>query len=1087
MAPDKQRIQRYLKAFDFTALFIEELGWDYLREPPLYITLDGQHTYTLRPLVEKRGVKVYVCDPNSQGKIPDDPTLRKIEREVTRHAYEHILIYVDAAKDNQVWQWVKREPGKPLAPHYNRLHKHQSGELLAQKLQAVAFEISEEERLNTLAVSGRVREAFDVERVTRKFYDRFKIEHAAFLKLIQGITSQADREWYASLMLNRLMFVYFIQRQGFLDTKRPGALDGDPNYLSNRLRMMQEQHGKDTFHSFYRYFLLRLFHDGLSKPQHSSELEKLLGKIPYLNGGLFDVHILERDNPDIRIPDEAFEKLFDFFDDFDWHLDNRPLHNDKEINPDVLGYIFEKYINQKQMGAYYTKEDITEYISKNTIIPFIFEAAEQKCLIAFNADGPVWSLLRDHPDRYIYDAVKKGCERPLPPEIEVGLQDISRRTEWNKPASSDYALPTEIWREVVARRTRYDETRTKLAACEMTSINDLITYNLDIRQFAQDVIAYCEGTDLLRAFYDSIEKVTVLDPTCGSGAFLFAALTILESLYEACLDRMQIMVEERDRLDAAIKPELRQNRPSINRFREILKQVEQHPSRRYFIFKSIIVNNLYGVDIMEEATEICKLRLFLKLVSQVEKFDDIEPLPDIDFNIRAGNTLVGFATYAEAERAIMSKLDFDNAMARIEQMAQEVERAFHNFRFMQTAINVDPELMAEMKQQVRSQLSALNNELDRYLAGEYGIDRSNIPNKAEYEKRFKQWQQSHQPFHWFVEFYGIMKNGGFDVIIGNPPYVEYSKVKKEYEVKDYKTISCNNLYTYVMERSLRLQAQKGRLGMIVPVSMLCTERMVPLQKLALYKGESWVSSFDMRPSQLFTGVSQRLSIHLHTIDVVSGSIHLGGYRRWHEEERPELLRLMSYINVPNDRIEPGYFPKIATSMEASIEAKLCGQKIADFEASANEHPIYVHRIIRYFVKAIDFIPYFWNETEGQKKSEDYKPFFFRTDLMYAIAAILNSSLFYWFWRAYSDGFHCGYRDVRAFRLGTFEESEELPVLNALGKKLMTELQKSTTRKTIISKATGRVEYDEFSPRACLKLINEIDRLLARACYELLVN
>ncbi|HYT36789.1 MAG TPA: hypothetical protein VEL49_06360, partial [Ktedonobacteraceae bacterium] len=233
MAPDKQRIQRYLKACDFKALFIEELGWDYLKEPSLHITLDGQHTYTLRPLVEKRGVKVYICDPNSQGKIPDDPTLRKIEREVTRHAYEHILIYVDTTKENQVWQWVKREPGKPLAPRYNRLHKNQSGELLAQKLQALAFAISEEERLNTLTVSGRVREAFDVERVTRKFYDRFKIEHAAFLKLIQGITSQADREWYASLMLNRLMFVYFIQRQGFLNTKRPGALDGDPNYLSN--------------------------------------------------------------------------------------------------------------------------------------------------------------------------------------------------------------------------------------------------------------------------------------------------------------------------------------------------------------------------------------------------------------------------------------------------------------------------------------------------------------------------------------------------------------------------------------------------------------------------------------------------------------------------------------------------------------------------------------------------------------------------------------------------------------------------------------------------------------------------------------
>ena len=85
--------------------------------------------------------------------------------------------------------------------------------------------------------------------------------------------------------------------------------------------------------------------------------------MPYLNGGLFDVHELERANPEIEIPDEAFERLFDFFDAYQWHLDDRPLRADNEVNPDVLGYIFEKYVNQKQMGAYYTKEDITDYIT----------------------------------------------------------------------------------------------------------------------------------------------------------------------------------------------------------------------------------------------------------------------------------------------------------------------------------------------------------------------------------------------------------------------------------------------------------------------------------------------------------------------------------------------------------------------------------------------------------------------------------------------------------------------------------------------------------------------------------------------------
>ena len=65
-----------------------------------------------------------------------------------------------------------------------------------------------------------------------------------------------------------------------------------------------------------------------------------MGKVPFLNGGLFDVHDLERDNPEISIPDAAFERVFDFFDGYRWHLDERPYQEDNEINPDVLGYIF---------------------------------------------------------------------------------------------------------------------------------------------------------------------------------------------------------------------------------------------------------------------------------------------------------------------------------------------------------------------------------------------------------------------------------------------------------------------------------------------------------------------------------------------------------------------------------------------------------------------------------------------------------------------------------------------------------------------------------------------------------------------------
>ena len=175
----------------------------------------------------------------------------------------------------------------------------------------------------------------------------------------------------------------------------------------------------------------------------------------------------------------------------------------------------------------------------------------------------------------------------------------------------------------MARRERYQTVRDKLAGGEVREANELVTQNLDIRQFAQDVIEACEGPELLRAMRKAIREVTVLHPTAGSGAFLFAALNILEPLYEACLQRMEVLVEEAEdgRSDPADRPGPRRYAD----FRQVLKDVARHPNRRYYVLKSIIVNNLYGVDIMEEAVEICKLRLFLKLVAQAESAEHIEP------------------------------------------------------------------------------------------------------------------------------------------------------------------------------------------------------------------------------------------------------------------------------------------------------------------------------------------------------------------------------------------------------------------------------------------------------------------------------
>ncbi|MDZ7268199.1 MAG: SAM-dependent methyltransferase [candidate division KSB1 bacterium] len=773
MRLDTEKTRQTLRNFDFKTLFIDLLGWD--RHSTLHeITIDSKN-FSLRAVAQKRGVVAFLYDAAANGGIPDYQMRKRIERAVEKSHHEHLIIFVDEKAGNQIWQWVKREPGKPLATREHAYHCSQPGDALIQKLQNLAFSIEDEERLTIIDVTGRLR-GFDIERVTRRFYDQFKTEHAGFTKFIQGIPDENLQSWYASFMLDRLMFIYFVQKKNFLD--------GDPDYLRTKL----EQSRKRGPNRYYREFLCCLFFEGFAKREceRSPATRQLLGKVPYLNGGLFLPHQIEEQYGDrIRIADTAFVELYDFFGQWHWHLDDRPLRNDREINPDVLGYIFEKYVNQKQMGAYYTKEDITEYIGKNTIIPFIFDAAEKRYPAAFKGENAVWRLLQEDPDRYIYNAVKHGIavnvhENPpailqeplaLPAEIAAGIASVPKRTEWNKPAPRQFALPTEIWRKVVARRQRYEEVWGKMTRGEVQSINDLITYNLNIRQFVQDVIVRCDDPASLHAIYRAIEKLTVLDPTCGSGAFLFAALNILEPLYEACLDRMEAFLAENAGTNG------KQNADPLNDFRKILTRVAEHSNRRYFILKAIIVNNLFGVDIMEEAVEICKLRLFLKLAAQAEKDDakpnlGIEPLPDIDFNIRAGNTLVGFATQQEVKDWItlelktgqykMRQLLSGDALERIEMKAQTVDDLFASFRQQQTEDNTNATPIEKKK--LQKKLDELRDELNRYLAAEYGISHDQ---PSAYDK----WLKSHKPFHWFVEFYGVMKSGGFDVIIGNPPYV----------------------------------------------------------------------------------------------------------------------------------------------------------------------------------------------------------------------------------------------------------------------------------------------------------------------------
>lgn len=681
-----RRARKSLQDFDFQTLFIEDLGWNY---PPLEQAAPLEYegvVYTRRPIAELAGVLVFEITPEDRHSagIYNATVRAAVQTQIAQHFHENLLIFVDERRTQSIWYWVKREGGK-RRPRSHYYVKGQTGDLFLGKLASMFVdigELDEEGNLPVVEAARRVRDSFDVERVTKKFYDEFQGVQAAFQAHIQGIPDEGERRWYTSVILNRLMFVYFLQRKGFVDR--------DMDYLSHKLEAFHrddahrdDAHWDDAAESgFYRGFLLPLFFEGFAKPAELRDpaTRELLGDVRYLNGGLFLPHpIEEKYGAAVHIPGAAFTELFDLFKRYSWNLDDTPGGQDDEINPAVLGYIFEKYINQKAFGAYYTREEITEYLCEQTIHRLILDKVAEFSI-------PVPGL----PEPPVFDSV---------PELLLGLD----------------------------------------ANLCSTLLNDILP------------------------------NLSLLDPACGSGAFLVAALKTLVVIYEGVIGRIPFLK------DAALDQWLARAR-------------QQHPSLAYFIKKRVITGNLYGVDIMPEAVEIARLRLFLALVASAQSVDDLEPLPNIDFNILPGNSLIGLLRVDDTQYQVRLGEDgYNTLVARKNAMVQQYRNAAQD-----PELRENSQAVAALRDQIEEHRRATNATLNGIL-----LDRFKKL-KIQYEQATWNAKQGRlgrakkrvltladiealQPFHWGYEFHEVLnERGGFDAIITNPPWEALKPQDKEF-------------------------------------------------------------------------------------------------------------------------------------------------------------------------------------------------------------------------------------------------------------------------------------------------------------------
>ena len=835
-------VKKALAANDLTTLFVSVLVWD-----------DGLNTSTVKVgtataeyVASKSRVPVWLITAETEAEVD------ALDKRLRKESFERLLVW--QRPQGRTWLFPEKTSSGVRRSKTTEVNL----EAIAQRLAELRFEPGGPTP-TVLDVKERLQRTFSVEKVTEKFYKEFKDIHDRLggrradkkpNPLLKGLPDINASRWYASVLLNRLMFLYFLQRKGFLDN--------DMDYLQNRMRDVQKLYGKGKFYTFYTDFLLPLFQEAIGSPRWDSlspELKNLVGRVPYLNGGVFAHHQLEKEHT-IELDDDIFTDIFEIFRRYRWHLDESEHAEDQslpQINPDILGHIFERYVNEgdEETGAFYTPSDVTRWMTTRTVGATVLQR-----LIDLGVD--LGAIIAKDPERYLpseHFVGRAEADEWLGEYPKLGTKEAA---EWSKSVLAGRGLPTEtVWE--VRDRLKYAAQMTKeLGTGKFGTPAELFRFNLNNPVLISDAMRTLEP-EKLQKYWDQLFSITVVDPTCGSGAFLLAALAFLEELALDALSRADEFAA-----DTKIKAPIFAKEFATRNLGQ----------RRLSIRTNFIIQSLYGADLSGEAVEIARLRLYLALVATTSVYEDLRPLPDLEFNLAEGNLLVGVNSKAEMEQLIGSALWAQGEIGEVRRRLTEVSKSISTFNAAQhTNDHVkQEELKIIAKQRAADLKEQLNVALHKAMAP---------------ESQYSEWLGSHEPLHYLAQYPAVMLGGGFDVVIGNPPYIRKSKIAG-YTLPSNQVSKCPDIYADCTLRAAQLLHDKSHLAFVLPYSFCWSEDFRPIRDFINDQGSTWVANFMRNPDALFRGVGVRNSILFMKSNEKMGRFSTDPIR-WTTEFRPALL------------------------------------------------------------------------------------------------------------------------------------------------------------------------------------------------------
>ncbi|MBE8540188.1 Eco57I restriction-modification methylase domain-containing protein [Geoglobus acetivorans] len=535
--------------------------------------------------------------------------------------------------------------------------------------------------------------------VVRRYGSRFEEAYTGRDSIPKEIFVMRAAKTFTHSLLNRLMFIYFLQRKGWLAGRKDFIVWLWERYVST---LDRNEDGEPVFRDeFYSHYLRPLFFDAMNKPKEEKvglfyhlprEVAEAFEEIPYFNGGLFEMARegdVVVDEIVVSLPDEAIKSvIFDFLELYNFTVSEKtPLEVEIAVDPAMLGHIYESLIAQeegarKSSGIFYTPEAEVDFMVRIAILEYLLTN--------------------------LYE--KHGGDRDED-EFRQAIREELVRFIWN---SMDGRIRDEL-RE-------------------------------DVKEL--------------------LKKVRIVDPACGSGAFLVAAFNVLREL--------------RRKLGLPVDYEGK---------------------------KEIIRENIFGVDIKGWATRVAELRLWLALIEdedalperpyvdlQDNRRKELPILPNLKANIKTADSIVPKEIEVDGKRIVLPRHVVDMLRTRMRAVGPTIKAELKKI-FDGEVEEPEKKLKETMNGVFRGFIENLYSSSRRVQAT---LDGEVLHNLVEEERElirkiyeaYRNNRNVEVPFIWQIDFAQVFAEGGFDIVVSNPPYVRQEKIYPEYlDLNEFEKLS----------------------------------------------------------------------------------------------------------------------------------------------------------------------------------------------------------------------------------------------------------------------------------------------------------